>query len=129
MPTQSGHTTAIRARRVIGTPVMNTQGHKVGEIEDVVLDKTSDRIMFAIVGLGGFLGIGEKYHPLPWSALHFDESEDSYVIPYTREQLMTAPADSMVELTRGDGVAAYRNRALDHHGAQNPAQNASSPLG
>jgi sporulation protein YlmC with PRC-barrel domain len=125
MPTKSGHTTAIRARKVIGTPVVNTKGEKVGEIEDLVLDKTSERIMFAVVGMGGFLGINEKYHPLPWAALHFDEGVDSYVIPYTREQLMTAPADTMAELTRGDGVAAFRKRAVDYYAAQNQ----SSPLG
>jgi sporulation protein YlmC with PRC-barrel domain len=118
MPTKSGHTTAIRARKVIGTTVLNTQGEKVGEIEDVVLDKTSDRIMFAVVGLGGFLGIGEKYHPLPWAALHFDEGVNSYVIPYSREQLLAAPADTMAELTRGDGVAAFRNRAMEYYDAQ-----------
>ncbi len=115
MPTKSGHTTAIRARKVIGTPVKNTQGERVGEIEDVVLDKTSERIMFAIVGMGGFLGIGEKFHPLPWAALHFDEEVDAYVIPFTKEQLLAAPADTITELTRGDGVAAFRKRALDFY--------------
>jgi sporulation protein YlmC with PRC-barrel domain len=123
MPTKSGHTTAVRARRVIGTTVKNTSGERVGEIEDLVLDKTSERILFAVVGMGGFLGIGEKYHPLPWAALHFDEGVDSYVIPYTREQLMAAPADTLSELTRGDGVAAFRNRALEYYGQQ------GSPLG
>ena len=74
--------------------------------------------MFAIVGLGSFLGIGEKFHPLPWSSLHYDESEDSYVIPYSREQPMAAPADTLAELTRGDGVAAFRNRAIQYYAAQ-----------
>jgi sporulation protein YlmC with PRC-barrel domain len=115
MPTASGHTTAIRARKVIGTPVKNISGERVGEIEDVILDKTSDRIMFAIVGMGGFLGIGEKYHPLPWAALHFDEAVDAYVIPFNKEQLMAAPADTISELTRGDGVAAFRKRAHDYY--------------
>jgi sporulation protein YlmC with PRC-barrel domain len=118
MPTASGHTTAIRARKVLGTPVKNTSGDKIGEVEDVVLDKTSDRIMFAIVGLGGFLGIGEKYHPLPWAALHYDENEDAYVVPFTREQLLAAPADTLSELTRGDGVAAFRNRAHEYYAGQ-----------
>lgn len=115
MPTASGHTTAIRARKVIGTPVKNVLGERVGEIEDVVLDKLSDRIMFAIVGMGGFLGIGEKYHPLPWAALHYDEAADAYIIPFTREQLLAAPADTIAELTRGDGVAAFRNRAQEYY--------------
>ncbi|HKU90484.1 MAG TPA: PRC-barrel domain-containing protein [Steroidobacteraceae bacterium] len=118
MPTASGHTTAIRARKVIGTAVKNTSGELVGEIEDVVLDKLSERIMFAIVGMGGFLGIGEKYHPLPWSALHFDENVDAYVIPFTKDQLMAAPADTIQELTRGDGVAAFRQRAQDYYQGQ-----------
>ena len=53
MPTQSGHTTAIRARKVIGTNVKDGAGQKVGEVEDIVLDKESNQIMFAIVGFGG----------------------------------------------------------------------------
>ena len=118
MPTASGHTTAIRARKVIGTPVRNTSGALIGDVEDIVLDKTSDRIMFAIVGLGRFLGIREKYHPLPWSSLHFDEAVDSYVVPFTREQLLAAPADSLAELTRGDGVAAFRNRVHEYYDVQ-----------
>ncbi|HET9864141.1 MAG TPA: PRC-barrel domain-containing protein [Steroidobacteraceae bacterium] len=124
MPTASGHTRAIRARKVIGTPVKNTSGERVGEVEDVVLDKLSDRIMFAIVGMGGFLGMGEKYHPLPWSALHFDETADAYVIPYTKDQLMAGPADTINALTRGDGVAAFHQRIHEHYRepAGNPTQ-------
>src|SRR5262245_43951155 len=45
MPTASGHTTAIRAKKVIGTSVKDTSGKKIGEIEDVVLDKQSNNIM------------------------------------------------------------------------------------
>ena len=115
MPTASGHTTAIRARKVIGTPVRNTAGERIGEVEDLVLDKTSDRILFAVVGLGGFLGINEKFHPLPWVSLHFDEAEGSYVVPFTKEQLLAAPADSLSELTRGDAVASFHNRAHEYY--------------
>jgi sporulation protein YlmC with PRC-barrel domain len=114
MPTASGHTTAIRARKVIGTPVRHTDGKLIGHIDDIVLEKTSDRILFAIVGLGGFLGINEKFHPLPWATLRFEEALDSYVVPFTREQLMTAPVDTLSELTRGDGAAAFRDRVQDY---------------
>ena len=64
MPTASGHTDAIRASRVIGTTVYNTAGDSIGEIEDVMLEKTANDIMFAVIGFGGFLGIGEKYHAI-----------------------------------------------------------------
>ena len=111
MPTVSGHTTAIRASRVIGTEVKDKSGNVIGKIEDLILDKTDNAIMFAVVGFGGFLGMNEKYHPVPWSALDYVESEDSYVVPYTKEELNAAPADSLEKLTRGEGAAAYSKSA------------------
>ena len=114
MPTQTGHTTAIRASRTIGTSVYNTQGEKIGKVEDVVLNKTDNSIMFAVVGFGGFLGIGEKYHPVPWSSLDFSKDRDGYVVPFTKEQLQAAPADDIQELTRNDGQAT-RNSTYKYY--------------
>jgi hypothetical protein len=48
---------------------------------------------------------------VPWSALDYVESEDSYVVPFTKEQLKSAPADSLEALTRGDGAASYSESA------------------
>ena len=52
MTTATGHTSAIRAKKVIGTSVKNTAGEKIGQVEDIVLDKTSNSIVFAVVGFG-----------------------------------------------------------------------------
>ena len=114
MPTASGHTKAISARKVIGTHVNDPAGQKLGEVEDVILDKESNNIMFAVVGFGGFLGLAEKYHPIPWSALEFDEEQDAYVVNYTREQLQQAPAASLEELTREDGQQ-FRYRSYSYY--------------
>jgi sporulation protein YlmC with PRC-barrel domain len=116
MTTPSGHTSAIRAKKVIGTTVKDRSGERVGEIEDVVLDKQSNNIMFGVVSFGGVLGIGEKYHPVPWSSLNYDETEGAYIVNFTKEQLKAAPADSIEELTRGDGTA-YRDRAYEYYKA------------
>jgi sporulation protein YlmC with PRC-barrel domain len=116
MPTAKGHTTAIRASRVIGTDVFSADGKYVGEIEDVVLDKLSSNVMFAVVSFGGVLGMGERYNPIPWSTLTYDEKKDGYVLDATEEQLKKAPAHSMRELTASDAVAA-RNAAYKHFGA------------
>ena len=75
MTTASGHTSAIRAKKVIGTNVKDKSGHKIGEVEDVVLDKQSNNIMFAVVSFGGFLGVAEKYHPLPWAVRPHDAAD------------------------------------------------------
>lgn len=114
MTTATGHTSAIRASRVIGTEVKDSQGNSLGKIEDIVLDKQQNNVMFAVVGFGGILGVGEKFHPLPWSVLDYDETYGAYVVPYTREQLEAAPSDTIGELTRNDG-ALHRDRAYDYY--------------
>jgi sporulation protein YlmC with PRC-barrel domain len=103
MTTNSGHTTAILASRVKGTNVYNTAGDKIGHVEDVVLDKQTNRIMFAALGFGGFLGMGEKFHPIPWSILTYSKDKGGYVIPMTTEVLKAAPASDLSELTNNDG--------------------------
>ncbi len=116
MATPSGHTTAIRARKVIGTSVKDPAGATIGKIEDIVLDKLSNHIMFAVVGFGGFLGVGEKFHPLPWSTLDYDEDLNGYVVNLTKDQLQAAPAYTMEELTRGDGTE-FRERVYSYYKA------------
>jgi sporulation protein YlmC with PRC-barrel domain len=111
-----GHTTAIRAKKVLGTKVTDPAGKKIGEVEDVVLDKQSNRIMFAVIGFGGFLGMAEKYHPVPWATLDYDEDEGAYVVNFTKEQLQAAPAGSIEELTRDEGLQ-YRDRAYEYYRA------------
>jgi sporulation protein YlmC with PRC-barrel domain len=114
MPTASGHTSAISARKVIRTDVFDTTGDKIGEVKDVVLDKTSNNIMFAVVGFGGLLGMGERCHPVPWSELDYSEDRDGYVVSFTKEQLMQAPTGSIDELVRNDGQA-FRDRAFEYY--------------
>lgn len=117
MPTASGHTSAIRAKKVIGTSVKNAAGESIGKVEDVLLDKQSNNIIYAVVGFGGFLGMGEKYHPVPWSSLDYDEGAGAYIVNFTKEQLKAAPADSLEALTGNDGLA-YRDRTYDYYKAE-----------
>jgi sporulation protein YlmC with PRC-barrel domain len=114
MPTPSGHTTVIRAKKVLGTTVKDGSGDTIGKVEDVVLDKLSNNIMFAVVSFGGFLGMGEKYHPLPWSLLKYDDSDGNYVVSVTKEQLKAAPAYAIKDLTQGDSLV-FRNAAYDYY--------------
>ena len=117
MTTVSGHTSAIRAKKVLGTKVTDTSGNKIGQIEDIILDKNSNSILFAVVGFGGFLGMNEKYHPIPWSGMDYDPTEGAYLVNYTKEQLEAAPSGSIEELTRDDGLA-FRDRTYDYYKAR-----------
>lgn len=103
MPTATGHTKAILGSKVKGTSVYNSAGDKIGHVEDVVLDKTSNNIMYAVLGFGGFLGMGEKYHPIPWSLLDYSKDMGGYVVPMSKDVLQRAPAYDLDDLTSSDG--------------------------
>jgi sporulation protein YlmC with PRC-barrel domain len=116
MTTSSGHTSAILASRVKGTAVYNTAGDKIGTVEDIVLDKQSNQIMFAALGFGGLLGIGEKYYPVPWSMLNYSEDKGGYVVPLDKTNIDKAPAYDLKDLTKHDGsLGDIRGTTYDYY--------------
>jgi sporulation protein YlmC with PRC-barrel domain len=116
MTTASGHTSAILASKVKGTAVYNTAGDKIGHVEDIVLDKKSDHIMFAALGFGGVLGMGEKYYPVPWSVLDYSPDKGGYVVPMSKQTLEKAPAYSIDDLTKNDGQSGdIRQTSYDYY--------------
>jgi sporulation protein YlmC with PRC-barrel domain len=87
----------IAADKVEGTDVYNLQGEKLGTVDDIMLDKVSGKAIYAIMSFGGFLGIGEKYHPLPWSTLKYDETKGGYIVNLDKRILEKAPTYDMNE--------------------------------
>ncbi len=81
----------IAASKVNGTNVYNRQGESLGSIYDVMIDKISGQVSYAVMSFGGFLGMGEDYHPLPWSVLHYDTNQGGYVVDLNKERLEGAP--------------------------------------
>ena len=117
MTTARGHTSAILASRVKGTSVFNKAGDKIGHVEDIVLDKESDRIMFAALGFGGVLGMGEKFYPVPWSVLDYSKERGGYVVPLSSDQMEAAPAYQLADLTKHDGLGFddIRGRSYEYY--------------
>jgi len=81
----------IAAGSVKGSNVYDLSGEKIGEIDDLMIDKISGRAIYAVMAFGGFLGVGENYYPLPWGSLKYDVRLDGYVVALSREQLEAAP--------------------------------------
>jgi sporulation protein YlmC with PRC-barrel domain len=81
----------ISSARVEGTHVYNAAGEKLGTVDAIMIDKYEGKVAYAVMSFGGFLGIGEQYHPLPWQSLDYDERKDGYVVNMTTEQLKAAP--------------------------------------
>ena len=65
---------------------------KVGSIKRVMIEKVSGRVAYAVMSFGGFLGMGVKYYPLPWSVLRYDPRLDAYELNLSDEQLQGAPS-------------------------------------
>jgi sporulation protein YlmC with PRC-barrel domain len=119
MPTSSGHTKAILASKVKGTTVYNNNGDKIGHVEDVVLDKKSDHIMFAALGFGGLLGMGEKYAPVPWSMLDYKPDKGGYVVPMSEDMIKKAPVYDLSDLTKDDGTFGdIREKSYSYYNVQ-----------
>lgn len=81
----------IAADKVKGTNVYNPAGDNLGTIDDIMIDKASGRAIYAVMSFGGFLGMGEKYHPLPWAILEYDAHKGGYVVNLDKNVLEAAP--------------------------------------
>jgi hypothetical protein len=87
----------IGSDKVEGTAVYGADSKKIGKIERIMLDKISGKVAYAITTFGGFMGIGEDYYPLPWSALKYDTSLEGYKVNITDQQLRGAPKYSKTQ--------------------------------
>lgn len=101
----------ISCDKVEGTTVYNRQGEKLGSVYGLMLNKLNGQVAYAIMSFGGFLGIGESYHPLPWRMLKYDTNLDGYVVDLDRSQLEAAPRYTSVAdsdwLKERDRIDAY----------------------
>jgi hypothetical protein len=83
--------TLIGSDKVAGTAVYGADDQEIGTIERVMIEKTSGRVSYAVLGFGGFLGIGNDHYPLPWNALKYDTRVGGYRTGVTADQLNGAP--------------------------------------
>ena len=81
----------ISSDKVEGTKVYNLAGDKLGSVDDLMIDKRSGQVVYAVLEFGGFLGMGTDRYPLPWNMLKYDTAKDGYVVPLDKAKLEKAP--------------------------------------
>src|ERR1700750_2860079 len=81
----------IGSDKVEGTAVFGADDNKIGSIERVMIDKVSGKVSYAVLGFGGFLGLGNDHYPLPWQSLKYDTRLGGYRTGVTESQLRGAP--------------------------------------
>ena len=57
-----------------------------------MVDKITGQVAYAVMSFGGFLGLGDSYHPLPWKALTYDVKLGGYVVDLDKDRLEGAPS-------------------------------------
>ncbi len=85
-----------RASKLIGSTVTGPDNARIGDINDVVLD-SSGNTNAVVIGVGGFLGVGEKEVAVPYKAISVvptpaGDKIEKVTISYTKDQLTNAPS-------------------------------------
>ncbi len=72
--------------------VYDNRDNKIGDVNDILLNK-GGKVEAVIIGVGGFLGVGEKNVAVPFSSIKVAEKNGSryLVLETTKEALQTAP--------------------------------------
>jgi hypothetical protein len=81
----------IGSDKVEGTAVFGPDATRIGSIERLMIDKVSGRVSYAVLGFGGFLGLGNDHYPLPWPSLKYDTRLGGYRVGITEAELREAP--------------------------------------
>lgn len=80
-----------RGSKIIGATVRDAKDKKIGEIKDLVLDSARGEVAYAVVSFGGVIGVGQKYHAIPWRVLQASDDGRYYVLHADKETLTQAP--------------------------------------
>jgi len=78
-----------RVSKIIGSDVRNKAGDKIGDVRDLVVDGNGT-VKLAIVSTGGFLGVGDRLHAVPWDVLTLGPKDD-HVLDIDKSHLQAAP--------------------------------------
>jgi sporulation protein YlmC with PRC-barrel domain len=81
----------LKASELIGMSVQGTDGKKLGDIKDLVIDPEEGGVEYAVLEFGGFAGIGDKYFAVPWDALQLDQSNKKLLLDVHKRELKDAP--------------------------------------
>jgi sporulation protein YlmC with PRC-barrel domain len=68
-----------RVSKLIGSNVANDKGEKIGSIDDMIVDQK--QVMFAILQIGGFLGLGKHLVAVPYDSLQIEDNGKKIILP------------------------------------------------
>lgn len=91
--------------------VKTRDGNKLGSIHSFMINKRTGQSAYAILTIGGFLGLGKAYYPIPFRLLAFEPTTDSYIVTIDRRVLEGGPSWAnnapIFDQAYADRVASY----------------------
>ena len=90
----------MRAHDIRDIKVRNPEGENLGDISDVVLDRDSGRVAYAVLSYGGILGFGEKHFAIPWEAIRTRPGERSAIVDADKRTLDSSSGFSRDRMPR-----------------------------
>jgi hypothetical protein len=107
----------IQSNKVETIAVKTRDGDRLGYVFAFMVNKRSGQSMYAVLTIGGFLGMGKGYYPLPFSLLSFDPAADGYVITIDRRVLEGGPSwasnPPVFDQAYADRVSSYYGTAQE----------------
>jgi sporulation protein YlmC with PRC-barrel domain len=70
-----------RMSKLIGSSVINDKNEKIGTVDDVIADKDKKQLSFAVLQVGGFLGVGGHLVAVPYDSLVIDDTGQKITLP------------------------------------------------
>lgn len=70
-----------RMSKLIGSSVTNDKSQKIGTIDDLIADKDKKQLSFAVLQVGGFLGLGGHLVAVPYDSLVIDDTGQKITLP------------------------------------------------
>ena len=99
----------ISSEDVEGTRYYDRKGNRIGEIDHLMIDKVSGRVVYAVLSFGGFLGIGHKHYPLPWARLSYDKKLDGFRTDVNEKNFAIRRNSAMIPGKAATGKPASTN--------------------
>jgi hypothetical protein len=63
-----------RSSKLVGAPVVNDANQSIGKIDDLLVGR-SDKVLYAVLSVGGVLGIGSKLIAVPYTSLQIRDKD------------------------------------------------------
>jgi sporulation protein YlmC with PRC-barrel domain len=115
-----------KASTFMGMSIQNLQNEKLGTVKDLVFDPESGKISYAVLSVGGFLGVRDKLIAVPLNSLRPQPGQKYLVLNMTKDELTRAPGLAKNNWPRLDDPALGSPAPSEHSSSSSTPRSSNS---